>query len=161
MELSKSGVWIRHCIEDAAKAATRAVGGTNQLFCAGVAVLLFLSGVHFVHAAGKRSAPDALFFPDERVLRVPFVTGVSGGSHFDSCGVPDFVAGFDSAGCQLLKTSSRPAIRGSGSGIDAADLPRAVFLRIFFPRVHGMDGDDWHDPDAFCGDANDGKDSLG
>ncbi len=96
-----------------------------------------------------------------RLLRVSFAAGVPGGSYFHSCGVCDFVGGFDCAGGQLFASGGGFAIRAGGRGIDATDLSGAVFIRVFLRRIHGIGGNHWSDPHALCGDANDGTDSLG
>ncbi len=66
-----------------------------------------------------------------RLLCVSFAAGVSGGSYFHSCGVRDFVGGFDCAGGQLFAPGGGFAIRGGGRGIDAVDLSGAVFICVF------------------------------
>jgi len=73
----------------------------------------------------------------------------------------DFVGGLDCAGGQLLAAGGGLAVRGGGCGTDATDLSGALFVCVFLRRVYGVGGDDWGDPHAICGDADDRADSVG
>jgi len=141
VELSESGVRIRHRVEDAAEAATRTAGGKNQLFRARVAVLLFLFGVYPVHAARQRSASDELFF-----LACAFFA-----FHLLLAYLADHIsihAAF------LIRRLFRSyswsatcawwwiAIRHGGGGADATDLPGVVFVRVFSLKGSRDSGDD-------------------
>ena len=160
LELPEYGFRFRHCVADAAEAAAGTSGGPDQLFRACFAILFLFCDLHFIGAAGNRSAPDELLLSGVRVFCVPSVAGVPCGPRIDSCRVCDLGDRVGRVGGQLLTAGGQHTLRDSRIRSSAAHLSGSVFVRILFRRLHRLGGDDRCGSDAVCGDADDRKDPL-